>query len=456
MTANTALAGLDAKVREVMQRLGVPGLALGILRDGQVEEHGYGVTSLETEQPVTPATLFQIGSISKVYTATLVMRLVQAGKLDLDTPVVTYLPELRLADPEAQQQITLRHLLTHTSGLEGDRFDDYGMGDDALEKAIAEFSTLPQQTRPGELWTYCNAGFYLTGRVIERVLDTGYEAAMREWIFQPLGLEHSFFFAHEAIVYPAAVGHKEQEPGSATHEIVRAYPLPRCVNAAGGIISTTGDLLRFAAFHLNGGKMGDEQILSPELVAAMQQPQTEAGSFADHYGIGWSLRTVDGRKVVSHGGTTNGFNAELALVPEANFAVALVTNSSRGHTAMNEVLGWIWEQALGMHEREPERVVQRPEQLAALAGEYRQRHGRMTIGVADGGLQADLVMKSPLDGEETTLPPIRLEPLGGGRFIVAEGDAKGSRVEFVPAEGTPRWVRFGGRLSRRTEPEPVS
>src|SRR5579884_179400 len=229
------------------------------------------------------------------------------------------------------------------------------MGDDALAKAIAEFHTLPQQTQPGETWAYCNAGFYLTGRIIERVLDSGYEAAMREWIFQPLGLERTFFFAHEAIVYPVAVGHVSKEPGSAEHEIVRSYPLPRCVNAAGGIISTVGDLLRFAAFHLDGGRAGDEQLLAPDLVASMQEPQTEAGSFADHYGIGWSLRTVDGHQLVAHGGTTNGFNAELLLVPEAGFAVAMLTNSGRGHTAMRELQAWVLEQALGIHEREPER-----------------------------------------------------------------------------------------------------
>lgn len=446
-----SLSGLDAQVREVMARYGVPGLALGLRRGGQVELRGYGVTSLETSQPVTPDTLFQIGSITKVYTAALIMRLVAEGVLDLDTPVSRYLPELRLRDAEAQQTITLRHLLSHTSGLFGDRFDDYGLGDDALAKAIADFHTLEQLTRPGELWTYCNSGFYLAGRVIEQVLETGYEAAMRERLFAPLGLERTFFFAHEAIVYPVAVGHKATEPGATAHEVVRAYPLPRCVNAAGSIIQPVGDLLRFAALHLDAGLVDGERLLAPELVAAMQQPQTEAGNFADYYGLGWHLRDVGGYRLVGHGGTTNGFQADLNLIPAEDFALALLTNSSRGHAANRELLHWVLEREFGIRPREPERVALAADEVAHFTGEYRQPHARATVRAGDGALVLDLVSVSPLSGDETTLPAIRLEPLGGNRFLVANGDAQGSRAEFIPDDAGqgehPRFLRFGGRLA---------
>ncbi|HET9172099.1 MAG TPA: serine hydrolase domain-containing protein, partial [Actinospica sp.] len=296
-------ANLDEAVHAAMEHWSVPGIAVGILRRGDVERRAYGVTSRETDQPVTPDTLFQIGSISKVFTATLAMMLVDDGKLDLDTPVSTYLPDLKLADAEALRAITLRHLFSHTSGLEGDRFTDYGLGDDALAKAIAEFDTLRQLTRPGELWTYCNSGFYLAGRVIERVTGEVFEQILRERLFAPLGLERSFLFAHEAIVYPVAIGHAPKEPGAADQEIVRAYPLPRNVNPAGGVISTVGDLLKFAAFHLAGGTAGGKQVLSSDAVDAMQQPQTVAGNFAEHYGLGWALHTVGGERVIGHGGT---------------------------------------------------------------------------------------------------------------------------------------------------------
>src|SRR5690606_24519514 len=207
---------LDGVVEAAMTRWGVPGLTLGILRDGEAETRAYGVASLESGYPLRPDSLFQIGSISKVYTATLVMTFVEEGVLDLDTPVSTYLPDLVLAD---------------TSGLEGDRFTDYGMGDDALTRAIAEFHTLRQITPPGETWAYCNSGFYLTGAIIERLTGKPFEAVMRERVFEPLGLTRSFFFAHEAITYPVAVGHSPVQPGEPAHEVARRYPLPRCVNA---------------------------------------------------------------------------------------------------------------------------------------------------------------------------------------------------------------------------------
>ena len=302
MTTAETSATLDEYVRGEMARWTVPGVAVGILRDGQRELHGYGLASIETEQPVRPETLFQIGSISKVYTATLVMQLVDEGKLALDEPIVTYLPDLKLADAQARETITLRHLLSHTSGLFGDYFDDFGMGDDALTRAIATFETLRQQYAPGALWTYCNTGFGLAGAIIERVTGQPFETAMRERVFKPLGLERSFYFAHEAIVYPHAIGHNQLHPGADEHEVARLYPLPRWVNAAGGIISNVNDLLTFAEFHLRDGITSDgTRLLSAESAQAMRQEQTRAANFAEGYGIGWALRTAGGE----HSGSSN-------------------------------------------------------------------------------------------------------------------------------------------------------
>lgn len=137
---------LDEAIRAEMERWQVPGISVGILKDGEVQIAGYGTVNLETGAPVLPETLFQIGSISKTFTATLVLQLVDEGRLDLDVPVITYVPDLPLADDDARRTITLRHLLTHTAGFYGDRFDDQGNGDDALARAVAAYSTLAQQT----------------------------------------------------------------------------------------------------------------------------------------------------------------------------------------------------------------------------------------------------------------------------------------------------------------------
>ena len=439
---------LDEAVRDAMTRWSIPGIAVGIFRDGAVETHGYGVASLETGFPVRPDTLFQIGSISKVYTATLAMQLVEEGKLSLDTPVIEYLPDLKLADADAQRTITMRHLLTHTSGLEGDRFDDYGIGDDALAKAIAEFHTLRQWTAPGELWSYCNSGFYLAGRVMEQILGQTFEQAMRERVFAPLGMEHSFFFAHEAIVYPVAVGHTQVTPSSAEHKVARLYPLPRCVNAAGGIIANVGDLLRFAAFHMSDGTVGGKQILSAESIAAMQEQQVKAGNFADAYGIGWALDTVDGVKIVSHGGSTNGFQAQLALVPSRRFAIAILTNGDRGAAAHRDIQRWALEHELGLRSTDPEPITLPAEALERVVGTYKRPHSTITLSVDEGRLKAEIQMSSPLTGETETLPPLFMSPLSEQEFIVTEGDYQGMRTDVIFGDdGKPRFLRFSGRLA---------
>lgn len=445
---NLTYPTLDACVLQEIGRLTVPGAAVGILHDGQVETFGYGVASLETRQPVRPDTLFQIGSISKVYTATLVMGLVDEGKIDLDAPVVTFLPDLRLGDEAALRAITMRHLLTHSSGLDGDRFDDYGPGDDALAKATAEFHTLRQMSPPGELWFYCNNGFNLAGAVIERVLDTGFEAAMKERLFERIGLERSFFFAHEAIAYPVAVGHTQEVP--AAPEVARRYPLPRAVNAAGGIIGTVGDLLRFSALHLGDGTIDGTTVLAEGTARAMREPQVKAANFAESYGVGWALRSAGGTTLVGHGGSTNGFQAQLTLVPNRNFALAVLTNSGRGTAAIRGIERWALRHYCDVSLDPPATVALPESKLARFAGRFRQPHAEVVVAAADGGLRIDVTTKSPLTDKETALPSMTLRPIGGQEFVVAEGEAATSRVDFLPdTDGPPRLIRLGGRLAER-------
>jgi CubicO group peptidase (beta-lactamase class C family) len=449
-TAIQRYATLDECVRGEMARWTVPGVAVGILRDGLREVYGYGVASLETGQPTRPETLFQIGSISKVYTATLIMRLVDEGKLALDEPVVTYLPDLKLADEHARQTITLRHLLSHTSGLFGDYFDDFGLGDDALTRAIATFDTLRQQFPPGALWTYCNTGFGLAGAIIERVTEQPFETAMRERLFKQLGLERSFYFAHEAIVYPHAVGHNQLHPGADEHEVARLYPLPRWVNAAGGIISNVNDLLTFAELHLRDGLTHDgTRLLEASSAQAMRQEQTRAANFAEGYGLGWALRTAGGEQVVEHGGSTNGFQAKLVLVPSRNFAIALLTNSSRGSVLNEHVRSWALDQYLGLREARPTPQRLSDEALSPFAGRYERPEGVIIFTIRDGGLLRAMTLTNLLEHKTESYPVERLEAIGEREFvIVSEGEDQDSRVDFILGEdGASHFVRMGGRLA---------
>jgi len=446
-------APLDEAVHTAMERWAVPGLTLGVLQDGTVETCSYGTVSLETGWPVTPETLFQIGSISKVFTATLVMQLVDEGRLDLDVPVAHYLPSLRLADDAATGAVTLRRLLTHTAGFYGDRFDDHGYGDDALTRSIATFASLRQDTPPGALWAYCNTGFQLAGAVIEAVLETTFEAAMRERILAPLGLTRSFYFAHEAITYPVATGHNtvppEGEERPATPEVAHEWGRSRCRAAQGGLLSTVADLLRFAAFHMGDGTAGDTRVLSEKSVRAMQQPQVEA-AMSPHWGIGWSVDSIDDVAVVGHGGTTNGFQARLTFVPERRFAFACLTNSNLGSAAIRSIEDWVLERYAGLRRTDPPRVALSPDALARFAGRYERPDVVATVAVAGDGLQIAVDGKNPITKADMTTERGYAVPIGQQKFFEAGGVYAGSTFDFIlDDDGAPRFLRLGGRLSDR-------
>lgn len=437
------------QVKRSMVRWQVPGVALGLYRDGQVETFGFGVASLETGQPVRPDTIFQAGSISKVFTATLLMRLVDGGLVELDAPVGHYLPDLKLADPSALYAITLRHLLSHQAGFWGDRFLDYGHGDDAIAKALAEFATLRQITRPGEVWAYCNTGFQLVGGVIERVLNQPFETAMRERVVQPLGLERSFYFAHEAITYPVAVGHNPVTGGSP--RVARPWGRHRARSPQGGLLSTAGDLLRFAAFHMGDGTAGEERVLSAASVAEMQKPQVAAGNFADWYGLGWSLRRFGDAIVVGHGGSTNGFRARLAMAPSRRFAVAILTNSDSGVPVLEQVEAWALKRYAGLERVPPPAVTLARAALERLAGRYESLQDRVHVSVHGDGLRLEVTHTSAWTNEASTDAPLFAVPLSETRFLITtEGESAGEDIDFITGDGGAiRFLRLHGRLADR-------
>jgi CubicO group peptidase (beta-lactamase class C family)/dienelactone hydrolase len=318
------------RLAELAERHRVPGATLGILRlsdgaDDELVEAAYGVLNRETGVETTTDSVFQIGSITKVWTATVAMQLVDEGKLDLDAPVVDVLPELQLGDPEVAKQVTMRQLLTHTSGIDGDIFTDTGRGDDAIEKYVAQLAEAAQNHPIGATWSYCNSGYTIAGRVIEKITGGTWDAAMRERLFTPLGLQRTGTLPEEALLYRAAVGHVGDDNDRAP-----AWVLPRSAAPAGLINSSAADVLAFARMHLSGGIAADgTRVLSEESAAAMQSHQAdlpEKHTLGDSWGIGWIRFGWDGRRLVGHDGNTLGQAAFLRLLPDAGLAVTLLTN----------------------------------------------------------------------------------------------------------------------------------
>jgi CubicO group peptidase (beta-lactamase class C family) len=438
---------LDEVAEHYRQKAQVPGLSVGTLINGDFRGSGYGVISLNTNYPTRADTLFQIGSNTKVMTSTVVMQLVEQGKLQLDTPIVEYLPELELADKDAQEAITIRHLLTHQSGLEGDIFDDTGIGDDALTKLIAKAKEWNQDTAPGEQWSYCNSGFYIAGRILEVVLGQTYESIMNERLFGPLGMNRTFWFAQDAIVYSAAAGH-QQNPGQEQPTVAYPWPIPRNAAAAGAVISNVEDVLKFMEFHMSGGKTA-EGIISPTSVAAMQEPQRRVTSRLE-WGIGWTLGEIGGHRVLFHGGGTNGHITQMMAVPDKNFAISVLTNSGKGGEAINPIIDWALEHYCGLTRENPQPIELSNAELERYARLYKRASGDVMVSVEDGKLKVEAKINHPLTHEEIVLPASYIVPIGNDEFIGAEPGEEGDITQFVgDVGGHPRFIRAGYRLVAR-------
>ena len=200
---------LGETIVEAMERARVPGVAVGISHASETFAAGFGVTNVDHALPVTDETLFQIGSITKTFVGTCIMRLVETGQVDLDAAVRTYIPGFRVADEGASAQATVRNLLTHTGGWVGDYFDETGPGDEALATYVARMAELPQLAPVGSVYSYNNAGFAVAGRIIELVTGQTFEAALQELVLGPLGLEWSFIQADRRDDAPLCLGTRD-------------------------------------------------------------------------------------------------------------------------------------------------------------------------------------------------------------------------------------------------------
>jgi CubicO group peptidase (beta-lactamase class C family) len=438
------MAKLEPLVLELMEQWNVPGVAIGIYDGDDVEFSGFGIANIETGLPVAPETLFQIGSISKIFTATLAMTLVDDGLLDLDAPIVTYVPELALEDGAARAQITARQLLTHTAGFYGDRFEDQGTGDDALEKAIRALGDVPQQTAPGELYTYCNAGIDLIGRASENILGQTFESAMKERVFDRLGLERSTYFAAEAIRHSVAVGHDVGGEDGLT--VSDPWPIPRRSNPAGGVTSNVPELIRFAVMHLRNGAVGEQRVISEESARAMRTVHAKADYTHDR-GLAWSVHDIGNLQVVEHGGATNGFMARLVLIPEKNYAIVVLTNGEYGSSVHGAVVARAIEDRFGAKDAARERVTLPAPDLDRFTGTYAHKLADSVVSVNGDGLVMRRIAHNPFSGESKDLGEYHLSPLSETVFVVDDGSLEGSIGELLLNEdGSVRFLRLGGRL----------
>ncbi|MBP2335440.1 dipeptidyl aminopeptidase/acylaminoacyl peptidase/CubicO group peptidase (beta-lactamase class C family) [Saccharothrix coeruleofusca] len=441
------------RLTALAQRHGVPGAVLGVLRvrpDGEDElvEAAHGVLNRATGVAATTDSLFQLGSITKVWTATVVMRLVDQGRLDLDAPVADVLPELRLADPEVAARVTARHLLTHTSGIDGDVFTDTGRGDDCLERYVAELAEVAQNHPLGVTWSYCNSGFSLLGRVVERLTGGTWDAALRELLLAPLGLRRTVTLPEQALLHRAAVGHF----GAPEAVPAEVWGLPRALGPAGLISSTAADVLAFARLHLTGGLGPDgDRLLGEDSAAAMAAAQVDLPSghlIADSWGLGWCRTEWDGRRLVGHDGSTIGQSAYLRLLPEEGLAVVLLTNSDSARPLYEDLYREIFAELAGV--TMPNRLAPPadpvPVDLDDVVGTYERTAQRLEV--LEGG-----VLRSTITGALAELlpePPMEYElvALEENVFVVWEPQhSSWVPVVFYRLPTGERYLHFSSRAT---------
>ncbi|SED19130.1 CubicO group peptidase, beta-lactamase class C family [Nocardioides exalbidus] len=338
---------------ELLARHRVPSAAWAVLKDGEVVDGAHGVLNLATGVTATPDSVYQIGSITKLWTSTLVMQLVDEGLVDLEAPVRTYLPELRLADEDAAAAITVHELLNHTSGFEGDIFTDTGVGDDCVEKFVATLADTPQLFAPGEQFSYNNAGYCVLGRLVEVVRGTTYDQALRDHLIEPLGLAHAAPSVQEAIMHRAAMGHVESGPDGAI-EPAPFWSMARSNSPAGSMLSMSPrDLLVFARMHLEDGVAPDgTRVLASGTTSRMQAREVDLpdlGLMGSSWGLGFERFDTPEGPIVGHDGSTVGQGAFLRMVPSEGVAVALLTNGGDMISLYHEIVGQVLDSISDVH-----------------------------------------------------------------------------------------------------------
>jgi CubicO group peptidase (beta-lactamase class C family) len=443
----------------------VPGASLGILRAGadgrpdEIVEAAYGYANAPAKIEATTDTLFQIGSMSKVWTATLAMQLVDEGKLDLDAPVAEVLPELTLGDADVAKTVTMRQLLSHTSGIDGDVFTDTGRGDDCLEKYVGLMSEVKQNHPLGATWSYCNSGFVLAGRVIEKLCGLTWDGALREKIFTPLGLEHAVTLPEEALLFRTAAGHVDV---SAEPTLAPVWQLPRSLGPAGLISATSADVLAFAKLHLAGGLAPDgTRVLSAASAAAMTEFQAEVPDkyvLGDSWGIGWIRFGWDGQRLVGHDGNTIGQAAFLRILPEAGLAVTLLTNGGNTRDLYEDLYREIFAELAGVALPTPIAPPATPANADITPHLGRYERAGVLMEILSGTETIDgPALRTTITGPlaELTPDPVSQYPMTAIRpdlWLVREPDAQSwVPVTFYQLDSGEKYLHFGARATPKVD-----
>ncbi len=333
---------IENLLKRQMDESHVPGYAMCIVKDGQVVYNkGFGVLEKGTNRKVTPQSMFGQRSISKTFTTIALMQLVEQGKVNLDAAITEYLPYFKMAD-DRYDRITVRMLLSHTSGLSDDvwkeafanKADEPAESAAAMEWFVRGLANDNLVSQPGTQFNYAGANFTVIADIIGKVSGLGYEQYVEQFILKPLHMDHSTFDAATVPVTLLATEHVNADNGS----VVASAPEPflRADAPAALLYSSCDDMLRYVMMNLNRGELDGTVILQPESYDAMWHQQTTTGWPGDWgprygppfmaYGLGWFLGTKTGHRLVGHTGGGNGYGAQIELAPDDDIGVVVMSN----------------------------------------------------------------------------------------------------------------------------------
>ncbi len=402
---------VDRFMTDQMKRFDVPGVGLAIIKDGKVVyAKGYGVRDLKSNTPVSADTLFAIGSATKSFTALGVMQQVEAGRLNLDAPVNSYLPDLKFSDPTKGKTVLLHHLLSMSSGLPtADNEWTFNPSIDTRQKMLETVANIPFTAAPGTTFQYCNQNFIMAGAALEAVTKGSWEAYTKTRILQPLGMKRSVFeFADAFKDGNFAAGYTAGFSG-----VQSIPPFDRLVIAgpAGSIHSSATEMGRYLAFQMGDGSVAGTRLISKANLDAMHRQQTAIKSPPDGtlpgYGFGWFTGEYRGLKIVEHGGNINGYTAEMEMVPQKGLGIVLLTNLDSANEFTTVARLGLTEQLTNLEPRSDfsdslyleqkakleaaKSYAPKPEDLQAVVGPYKLVNGdTFTVSLQDGKLVAEL------------------------------------------------------------------
>jgi CubicO group peptidase (beta-lactamase class C family) len=447
-----ASAELRSLLDRVRSRHAVVGATLGVLEGATVDVVASGLLNLNTRDECTPDSVFQIGSIGKVFTATLVLQLRDEGRLKLDDPVIKYLPDFTLADPAAARAVTVRQLLNHTSGIDGDFFPADDSEGPSTVSYIRKMCRLENLYAPGQgPMTYSNSGYVVAGRIVEVLTGMTWQCAVLKRICEPLKMPAVFAHTEQALNFRCATGHPPDPRNPRQPTIAADTYLPISMAAAGTVLTMSAEsLLLFAQVHMADGAYDGARLLSAESARKMREDAVRVLPFGvpgvTHWGLGWSLGRAPGYRMAGHNGGTQGHNTYLRTFPDKGVAFALLTNA----TSLNmfrEIEKQLVKSMIGLSLPHNPPAKSFRVDAARYVGRYRNAGASYLITEEGEKLRVRICSNLAYVPEvNATLEPYRRDvfELSGTESPMYE-----QKISFIDSDkhGHARYVRFGTRMA---------